>query len=80
MILTVVLYLLGLTVLLAVGTAVGVLLAMQHREHLRAQRQADEDALAEQQELYAAWAMIRQKPPPGGQGPAALDPRNRSPI
>jgi len=67
-----------LTALLILGAGItaGILLTIAHREHIRAERQADEDRLAEQQELYAAWAMIHGHPH-GGQGPSGVDPRDR---
>lgn len=68
--------LLAVLVILAAGITAGILLTIGHREHVRAERQAEEDRLAEQRELYAAWAMIHGHPR-GGQGPSALDPRDR---
>jgi hypothetical protein len=68
--------LLTVLMILGAGVAGGVLLAIARREHVRAERQAEEDRLAEQQELYAAWAMIHGHPH-GGQGPSAVDPRDR---
>jgi hypothetical protein len=62
--------------ILGVGTTAGILLTIARREHVRAQRQAEEDRLAEQEELYAAWAMIHGHGP-GGLGPLAVDPRDR---
>jgi hypothetical protein len=68
--------LLGILMILGAGAAIGALLSVRHREHLRAEQQAEEDHLAEIQELYAAWAMIRGRPP-GGDGPNSVDPRDR---
>jgi hypothetical protein len=67
-----------LTVLLILGAGItaGVLLTIARREHVRAERQAEEDRLAEQEELYAAWSMIHAHGP-GGLGPLAVDPRDR---
>jgi hypothetical protein len=67
--------LLALLVIPALATAAGILLVKQHQAHLQAELQADEDALAEVHELYAAWARMRPHPP-GGQGPSALDHRD----
>ena len=71
-----------MTVVLAAGAVAGRALVLMHRAHLRAERQSEEDAMAEHRELYAAWSMIRSRPPPGGggQGPAVLDPRDQLPI
>ena len=65
-----------LTVLLILGAGVtgGILLTVAHRAHVRAERQAEEDRLAEQQELYAAWAMIHAHP---RGGPSGVDRRDR---
>jgi hypothetical protein len=71
--------LLGLLTILTMGAAGGILLTIQHYAHLHARLQADEDALAEVAELYAAWAMMRDRPP-GGEGPSALDWRDRLPM
>jgi hypothetical protein len=66
-----------LTVLLTLGAGVtaGILLTVAHREHVRAQQRAEEDRLAEQQELYAAWARIHAHHPHGR--PSGVDPRDR---
>ena len=68
-----------LTALLILGAGItaGVLLTALHREHVRAERQAEEDRLAEQEELYAAWAMIHGHPH-GRHGPSGVDPRDRT--
>jgi hypothetical protein len=71
--------LLVLLTVLAMGAVAGILLTIWRYEHIHAERQADEDHLAEVQELYAAWAVIRARPP-GGQGPSGLDPRDRIPV
>ncbi len=68
--------LLALLTILGAGAVAGILLTIQHYEHIRAELQADEDQLAEQQELYAAWGMIHAHPR-GGQGPSAFDPHDR---
>jgi hypothetical protein len=67
-----------LTALLILGAGVtaGILLTVAHREHVRAERRAEEDRLAEQQELYAAWAMIHAHGS-GGLGPSGADPHDR---
>jgi hypothetical protein len=69
--------LLTVLMILAAGITGGILLTVAHRAHVRAERQAEEDRLAEQQELYAAWAMIHGRPH-GGHGPIAVDPRDRT--
>jgi hypothetical protein len=71
--------LLALLAILGVAAAAGIQLRSWHREHLRAELQAEEDRLAEQQEQYAAWARLHAHRP-GGQGPIAVDPRDRLPI
>jgi hypothetical protein len=68
--------LLTVLIILGAGATAGILVTNAHREHVRAQWQAEEDRLADQQELYAAWAMI-QGHRHGGQGPHAVDPRDR---
>jgi hypothetical protein len=68
--------LLALLTMVAAGAVVGVLLTVRHYGHIEAERQAEEDRLAEMEELYAAWATIR-KHPPGGQGPSAFASRGR---
>ena len=67
-----------LMILVAVVGA-GILLGIQHRAHIRAELQAQEDALAEVQELYAAWATMRARRP-GDRAPSALDRRDRLPF
>lgn len=67
--------LLAVLMILVAGAAVGILFHIRHREHVRAEQQAEEDRLAEQQELYAAWAKIHTHPR-GGQGPSGVDPRD----
>jgi hypothetical protein len=44
---------------LAVGIAVGVLLTSAWHQLAEARRQADEEELAELEQLYAAWAALR---------------------
>jgi hypothetical protein len=68
--------LLAVLMILGAGITAGILLTVGHRAHVRAERQAEEDRLAEQQELYAAWAMIHAHGH-GGLGPSAVDPRDR---
>jgi hypothetical protein len=68
--------LLAVLMTLGVGTTGGILLTMARREHVRAERQAEEDRLAEREELYAAWAMIHDHGP-GGLGPLGVDPHDR---
>jgi hypothetical protein len=45
--------------MLCMGIVSGILLACAYHDHLMAGRQADEEALAEVEELYAAWAALR---------------------
>jgi hypothetical protein len=68
--------LLTVLIILGAGITAGILLTNAHRTHVRAQWQAEEDRLTEQQELYAAWAMV-QAHRYGGQGPLGVDPRDR---
>jgi hypothetical protein len=68
--------LLAVLAILGAGMMAGILFTIARREHVRAQRQAEEDRLAEQQELYAAWAMIHGHPH-RSLGPSAVDPRDR---
>jgi hypothetical protein len=70
---------LALMAIMTAGVAGGILLAIQHRAHVHAEQQADEDALAEVQELYAAWAIVLARRPGGGE-PSGLDRRDRLPI
>jgi hypothetical protein len=72
--------LMALLIILALGAAAGALLTKLYQAHARAELQAEEDALAEVQELYAARARMRAHPPPGGQGPSALDHRDWLPV
>jgi hypothetical protein len=64
---------------LAMGALAGVLLTVRRYEHRQAERQADEDHLAEVRELYAAWAMIRTRKS-GDQEPGGHDPCDRTPV
>jgi MFS superfamily sulfate permease-like transporter len=43
-----------------VGVVAGIVLTVEHYGRVRAQQQADEERLAELQELYAAWAALRR--------------------
>jgi alkylation response protein AidB-like acyl-CoA dehydrogenase len=52
---------LALLAALAAGTGMGILLTVGHYARARAQQQADEQKLAEFQELYAVWAALRNK-------------------
>jgi type II secretory pathway component PulJ len=64
---------------LAIGALAGILLTVRRYEHRQAERQADEDHLAEVRELYTAWAMIRRRNS-GDQGPSGHDPCDRTPV
>lgn len=64
---------------LAMGALAGILLTVLRYEHRQAERQADEDHLAEVRELYAAWAMIRARKS-GDQGTGGHDPCDRTPV
>jgi len=52
------------------------LFTSRRRAHERAEQQAAEERLAEDQELYAAWARIHAQSH-GGREPAGVDPRDR---
>jgi alkylation response protein AidB-like acyl-CoA dehydrogenase len=52
---------LALLAALAAGAGMGILLTVGHYARARAQQQADEQKLAEFQELYAVWAALRNK-------------------
>jgi hypothetical protein len=67
-----------LLLILVAGAGAGVLLAIQHRLHVRAELEADEAALTEVQELYAAWARLRAQS--GEREPSGLDRRDRLPF
>lgn len=54
-------FLLAVLVAGAVGILVGIRLTIERYERIRAQRQADEERLAEVEELYAAWAALRNR-------------------
>lgn len=71
--------LLALLVILATGAVAGVLLTVRYAEHRHAELQADEDRMADVQELLAAWATIRNDSP-GRHEPSALGSRDRLPI
>jgi len=71
--------LLALLMILATGAVAGILLTVRHYEHRHAERQAEEDRLADVRELLAAWAMLRNDPPDGRE-PSALSSRDRLPI
>lgn len=71
--------LLVLLTVLAMGALAGILLTVRQYEHRQAERQADEDHLAEVRELYAAWAVIRSRNS-GDQGPGGHEPCDRTPV
>jgi len=71
--------LLILLTVLAMGALAGILLTVRQYEHRQAERQADEDHLAEVRELYAAWAMMRRRNS-GDQGAGGHDPCDRTPV
>jgi hypothetical protein len=64
-------YLLVLLAILGAAAVGGALLTVRHYEHMRAEFRAEEDQLAQEQELYASWALMKR--PPGGQQPSAPD-------
>ena len=67
-----IIYALELLVILAAGIASGILLVTAYYRHQNAEREADEAALAEVEEIYAAWAQLRTRrngTPPGSPRP-----------
>jgi hypothetical protein len=68
--------LLAVLMILVACAAAGVMFTSRRREHQRAELQAAEDHLAEEQELYAAWARIHAQSH-GGREPTGVDPRDR---
>ena len=52
---------LALLAAVAAGVGMGILLTVGHFARARARQQADEEKLAEFQELYAVWAGLRNK-------------------
>jgi hypothetical protein len=61
---------------LAACVGAAVMFTGRRRRHERAELQAAEEHLAEEQELYAAWARIHARSY-GPQEPAGVDPRDR---
>ena len=61
---------------LAACVGAAVMFTSRRRRHERAELQAAEDHLAEEQELYAAWAKIHAQSH-GRREPAGVDPRDR---
>jgi hypothetical protein len=53
---------------LAIGIAVGVIMTIEHYRAVEARQHADEEELAEVEELYAAWAALRAGIPPTNPG------------
>ena len=68
--------LLALLMVLAACIGAAVMFIRRRRAHERAELEAAEEHLAEQQELYAAWARIYAQSH-GGREPAGVDPRDR---
>jgi hypothetical protein len=64
---------------LAACVGAAVMLTIRRRQNERAELQAAEEHLAEEQELYAAWAKIHAQPH-GRRAPAGVDPRDRALI
>lgn len=71
--------LLALLMILSACAAAGILFTAGRREHERAERRADEQRLAEEQELFAPWEKIHARPH-GGREPSGVDPLDRLPI
>ena len=70
-----------LATLMTVGACAvtGIVFTIQRREHERAQQLADEERVAEEQDLYAAMASIHAYGL-GGPEPRSVDTRDRLPI
>jgi hypothetical protein len=68
--------LLALLMSLVACAGAGALFTSRRRAHERAEQQAAEDRLAEDQELYAAWARVHSHSH-GGREPIGVDPRDR---
>jgi hypothetical protein len=68
--------LLALLMILAACVGAAVMFTSRRRRHERAELQAAEEHLAEEQELYAAWAKIHAQSH-GRREPAGVDPRDR---
>ena len=69
--------LLALLMILAGCAAAAVMFTIRRHEHERAEQRATEEQLAEEQELYAAWARIHAQSH-GGREPSGVDPRDRA--
>jgi hypothetical protein len=67
-----------LALLMTVAACVGaaVMFTVRRRKHESAELQAAEDQLAENKELYSAWARIHAESH-GGREPSGVDPRDR---
>ena len=67
-----------LALLMVLGACVGaaVMFTLRRRQHESAELQAAEDRLADEQELYAAWARVHSHSH-GGREPIGVDPRDR---
>lgn len=68
--------LLAVLMILVACAVAGVMFTSRRREHERAELQAAEEHLAEDKELYAAWARIHAQSH-GGREPTGVDPRDR---
>jgi hypothetical protein len=67
-----------LALLMILGACVGAaaIFTSRRRRHESAELQAAEDRLADEQELYAAWARVHAQSH-GGREPTGVDPRDR---
>ena len=68
--------LLALLMVLAACVGAAVMFTGRRRRHERAELQAAEEHLAEEKELYAAWAQIHGQSR-SGREPSGIDPRDR---
>jgi hypothetical protein len=68
--------LLAVLMILVACAVAGVMFTSRRREHERAELQAAEEHLAEEKELYAAWAQIHGQSR-SGREPSGIDPRDR---
>jgi hypothetical protein len=71
--------LLALLIILGACVVMGIIITIRRREHERAEQLADEERLAEDQELYAAWATVHAYSH-GSPEPSGVHPRDRLPV